>query len=90
MLLKRLVFISSFLALIYLTGCAPRAHEIPNGPQPYREGFHDGCSSGYVAAGNPYYKYIKDVSRGNSDSLYKEGWTDGYNTCQGKYNALKF
>ena len=87
---RKIIFISNCVILFLLSGCAPRAHEIPNGPQPYREGFNDGCSSGYVAAGNPYYRYIKDVTRGNIDSLYKEGWTDGHNTCKGKYESLKF
>lgn len=74
--------------VLFLSGCAPRAHEIPNGPKPYQEGFYDGCSSGYVAAGNPYYQYKKDVVKSNSDQYYKEGWTDGFNTCKGKYDSI--
>ena len=76
------------IVVIGFSGCAPKANEIPNGPKPYQEGFYDGCSSGYVAAGNPYYQYRKDVTRGNSDQYYKEGWTDGFNTCKGKYDSI--
>lgn len=76
------------LSAVLLTACAPMAHEIPQGPQAYREGFGDGCSSGYVAAGQPYMQYKKDVYRSSSDALYKEGWTDGYNTCKGKYDNV--
>ncbi|PHM16468.1 MAG: hypothetical protein CJD30_11420 [Sulfuricurvum sp. PD_MW2] len=82
------IAILGILSAVLLTACAPMASEIPQGPQAYREGYADGCSSGYVAAGQPYMKYKKDVYRAGSDSLYKEGWTDGYNTCKGKYDNV--
>jgi hypothetical protein len=78
----------STLTAGFISACAPMASEIPQGPQAYREGYADGCSSGYVAAGQPYMKYKKDVYRSGSDSLYREGWNDGYNTCKGKYDNV--
>jgi len=59
-----------------------------NQPQAYKQGYGDGCDSGYVAAGHPYYKFRKNVSRFASDALYKQGWEDGYGVCKGKYESI--
>lgn len=75
-----------------LIACAPvkgMAEKHTSGqPAPYKAGYHDGCSSGYVAAGHPYSKYIKDVNRFMSDQVYKIGWDDGFVTCKGDYDSI--
>jgi len=57
-------------------------------PMPYKEGYKSGCDSGYVAAGHPYYRFNKDVSRYGSDTLYKQGWDDGFSVCKGQYESI--
>jgi hypothetical protein len=54
----------------------------------WREGYADGCNRGYVAAGHPYYRYAKDVERGQIDALYAEGWRDGFQVCKSRYDAI--
>lgn len=58
-------------------------------PQEYKDGYGDGCDSGYVAAGNPYYKFRKDVTRYGADNLYKQGWDDGLNVCRSDYQSYR-
>jgi len=57
-------------------------------PVAYKEGYRFGCDSGYVAAGHPYYRFRKDVSRYGSDTLYKQGWDDGFSVCKGQYESF--
>jgi hypothetical protein len=57
-------------------------------PLEYKQGYLDGCNSGYVAAGHPYYRFSKDVSRFSGDDLYGQGWTDGYGVCKGSYESI--
>jgi len=57
-------------------------------PQEYIEGYVDGSSSGYQAAGNPYFKFRKDVDRFLTDDLYSQGWTDGFRISHSKYKAI--
>jgi hypothetical protein len=47
-----------------------------------------GCDSGYVAAGHPYYRFSKDTSRYVSDPVYKSDWDDGFAVCKGQYDAI--
>lgn len=77
--------------ILLIGGCSSKGMGVApkNTPIEYQDGFSDGCDSGYSAAGNPYYKYSKDVVRGQTDSLYKEGWTDGYNMCHSRYEHTK-
>jgi len=76
------------LFLAILGGCAINANQAPAGPPAYREGYAGGCNSGKVAAGNPYYKFTKDVLRYGKDEIYKQGWDDGFATCKGSYEAI--
>lgn len=78
-----------FTALLALTSCATMMDQTPKGPLAWRYGFMDGCDSGYVAAGNPYYKFNKDHERYLNDPLYKSGWDDGFATCKGKYDSIR-
>lgn len=57
-------------------------------PLAYKEGYRSGCDSGYVAAGHPYYRFSKDVSRYGGEPLYKQGWDDGFSVCKGQYDAI--
>jgi hypothetical protein len=57
-------------------------------PLQYKEGYMSGCDSGYVAAGHPYYRFSKDVIRYGNDTLYKQGWDDGFSVCKGGYEAV--
>lgn len=74
--------------LLLLTACAVRQHPAAGQPPEYQTGYSDGCSSGYVAAGHPYYRFTKDTSRYGSAPLYKQGWDDGQMTCKGEYEAI--
>lgn len=80
----------SVLAMVLISGCAIKMKSnVPAGaPDEYKIGFEDGCDSGYVSAGNPYYSYKKDVMRFQSDVLYKDGWTDGFNNCKSQYEHV--
>ena len=82
-------------AAIALSGCATDMQrvdrEIGAGqPLPNKDGYKSGCDSGYVAAGHPYYRFSKNVVRYNDDSLYKQGWDDGFSVCKGKYDSITF
>lgn len=74
------------VAAIVVSSCA--TERAPPGPPTYREGWKQGCDSGYVAAGHPYYRYAKNVSRFNADELYKQGWNDGYDLCKTRYSNI--
>ena len=73
-------------------GCAPvasvTARNTAGQPPEYAQGYSDGCGSGYVAAGHPYARTMKDVRRFLDDKLYSMGWTDGFNNCKGSYDSL--
>ena len=85
--------VAAVLVLIGLSGCATSMKEVDREvgagqPVPYKVGFKDGCDSGYVAAGHPYYKFKKDIARYSRDELYKQGWDDGFRVCKGKYESI--
>lgn len=83
-----------FLAVMAFgaVACAPvdsvtRRHTTGQ-PPTYQVGFQSGCGSGYVAAGNPYARFGKDVAAYTSDALYKSGWDDGFAVCKGDYESI--
>jgi hypothetical protein len=87
---------AAMLALGTLTiiGCTTSASRIDrevgaHQPAEYKDGYGDGCDSGYVAAGHPYYKFRKDVKRYASDALYKQGWDDGMTVCRSSYESFR-
>lgn len=57
-------------------------------PPAYIDGHADGCRSGFNAAGNPYFKATKDPQRFQDESMYAQGWKDGYDTCKTRYKSL--
>ena len=78
-----------------LTGCAAELVQgqrnalIRQGQPPaYVDGYGEGYESGTHAAGNPYFKFRKDVRRFESDSLYQQGWRDGFEVGKAKYESL--
>lgn len=75
-----------------LVGCAGKQlqwqrDKLSGQPEPYKDGYTDGCSSGTKAAGNPWFSFKKDVMRFGSDSIYAQGWTDGFNVCKSEYES---
>jgi len=85
---KYSVFVA--LSILLVQGCA--TNQLPLGvrdqPLPYQEGYRAGCDSGYVAAGHPYYRFNKDPGRFGSDTLYGQGWSDGFAVCKGSYESI--
>lgn len=82
--------VTPLLLALAATACAaPPAHyAVPGTPAMYQRGMQEGCSSGYVAAGHPYYRWTKDVALHAHDNLYKQGWDDGFAKCKGQYEAI--
>ena len=95
MILKiNLILLILIILSLFLISCVTTIDRVNqevgiNQPLQYKEGYQSGCDSGYVSAGNPYYRFNKDVNRYSKDELYKQGWDDGYNICRGKYNSLR-
>lgn len=80
-----------YLIVLLLAGCATAAEDPQLAGQPleYRQGSSEGCDSGYVAAGHPYYRFRKDAYRFDSDRLYQQGWNDGFARCKGSYESIQ-
>lgn len=84
---------TAVLMAFTLVGCATKAGSrdmqmTVGQPPEYADGFRDGCDSGYVASGHPYYKAKKDVQRSLDDKLYAMGWNDGFANCKGNYDSI--
>ena len=77
------------IAALALAACVTTDSEIPPGPAAFRAGYGDGCNSGLVAAGHPYYRFTKDTYRYDEDRLYRQGWNDGMTICKGEYDAIR-
>lgn len=87
-------FIVCFIMVLFSASCTTKMQTVDrevgaSQPVSYKEGYKDGCDSGYVASGHPYYKFSKNVIRFNNDSLYKQGWEDGYGVCKSKYDSTQ-
>lgn len=83
-----------FYAAFFIAGCqTPQQwvdRQVGSGqPQEYKDGYLDGCPSGNSAAGYIYAKFKKDVMRYSDDSIYRQGWDDGFNICKSKHESLK-
>ena len=101
-LLVRLSNILSLIILFFLigflTGCTgqnqsfdwkkPIALDMnaPEGPETYRQGWSDGCSSGLASTVNSFhqfigsYRYVSD-SELRYDKLYNKAWKYAYSHC---------
>lgn len=81
------------LIAVLVSGCAAQQlqnerNRLAGYPEPYKDGYVDGCGSGKRAAGNPYFAFTKDVMRFGSDNLYAQGWGDGFNVCKADYESI--
>lgn len=56
-----------------------------------KQGWDDGCESGYAVYGNHYYKAWYDYKRDATkvgDTQYEMNWYEGYNYCRQQANTL--
>ena len=56
----------------------------PRGATPdLRDGYNDGCMSGYNGAGREGFQtaFIRDAARYTLNGAYRRGWNDGYAAC---------
>ena len=81
MKLPRLLLCS--LALLAAGGCQSLREQMlaANYPPTFVDGFEAGCSSGRSAVG-PLGQFSKDVPRYLHESLYAQGWDDGFRQCE--------
>ena len=54
----------------------------------YREGFEQGCRSGYVAGGYVLGRFQRDSSRAEDDEDYRLGWKRGYRDCKDEFRKM--
>lgn len=83
------------MLILLVAGCAAQQLErkremlVSQGhPTEYIDGHIDGCNSGKKAAGNPYFSFAKDVKRFQTDTLYNDGWQDGFTICKSEYESI--
>jgi hypothetical protein len=50
-------------------------------PAAYKVGFMEGCDSGHLSAGDSSFLFKKDTNRFDTDDVYQQGWSDGFNRC---------
>nr|WP_256835088.1 hypothetical protein [Pseudomonas oleovorans] len=76
------------LALLNLFGCQSLREQMlaANYPPAFVDGFEDGCSSGRSAVG-PLGQFDKDVPRYMAETLYTQGWDDGFRQCEAVQRA---
>jgi hypothetical protein len=60
-----------------LSSCALPMFAMPPGPLAYREGYHDGCETGYAVAGSPFYQQVWEARTPRGEPDYVAGWTAG-------------
>lgn len=91
--MKKLNNIIALALMTLSTSCAQmqidqQRNALINRGQPlaYVDGYGDGFSTGTAAAGNPYFGYRKNCQRFENDTLYHQGWEDGYRHGERKYS----
>lgn len=79
------------IAALTLSGCVTPAQmverhvaEVSAQPQAFRDGYRDGCTSGYAAANYYEMRFTKDARRYDSDRQYAGGWEDGFRVCRSR------
>ena len=55
----------------------------------YADGFDDGCYSGKKAGGRLFGQFHKDRARFVRDTLYSQGWSDGFRQCETKLESIQ-
>ncbi len=58
--------------VLLLAGCGTTMLTVPPGPGDYRDGFRDGCDSGYAASGNFLYVRAHDAEINLPGTLYRD------------------
>lgn len=79
------------LGLVLVAGCqsANRKGLLRAGYAPeYVDGYVDGYSAGCHTIGNPFYRFVRDISRYEEDRQYKRGWEDGFTIARCDYAAV--
>jgi hypothetical protein len=56
---------------------------------PYADGFDDGCYSGKKAGGSLFGQFHKDRGRFVRDTLYSQGWSDGFRQCETQLESIQ-
>lgn len=83
--IRQVAAICGLLALVAATAACKTtgAGAVPPGPPGFQTGYTDGCTSGYGDAGRRGMEdvFVKNESRFDSDSEYKDGWLQGYAAC---------
>jgi hypothetical protein len=90
--MQRLGIFATCLAVIAafaLAACAPPRFASPPGPQPYRQGWHEGCAEGYAVAGSPLYEQKLAAAPGAIGPAYESGWQAGFNHCYASYGRIQ-
>lgn len=88
--MKRLVkAVILTLGVSLVAGCATSILTVPPGPHAFREGFRDGCDSGYAAAGNALYRKVEDAEKAASNEEYRLGWASGFAECQANFRRVQ-
>jgi hypothetical protein len=87
--MKRLLILT--IAIVCLVGCATKEmyNPVMHMPVAYQDGYLAGCDCGFVAAGHPFFSFKKDAYRYLADSLYKQGWDDGFNVCKTQHETAR-
>ncbi len=83
--------IVALLVLSFVAGCATgnRHGLLAAGySNQYVDGYMDGYSAGCRVAGNPFYRFTRDLSRYEQDRQYMKGWNDGYTIARCDYAAV--
>jgi hypothetical protein len=78
------------VAALFASGCSTPMEtrlqdKLADRPAAYREGYIAGCRSGQAEAAHSDGKEVKDASRIQSDTLYANGWYDGFEDCKNNY-----
>lgn len=89
-------------AILLVSGCSyldptkPWYDKIrPNSPQgvdaAYKQGWDDGCETGYAVYGNHFYKAFHGYKRDSGmvgNYQYEVAWYNGYNYCRQSINVM--
>ena len=75
--------------VLLLAGCGTTMLSVPPGPGDYRDGYRDGCDSGYAASGNFLYARDYDAERAEANEQYALGWQAGYGKCQARFHRIQ-
>ena len=55
--------------------------EVEDQPPMFKQGYIDGCESGYEAGGSMMTEFKRGEEYVSID-LYRQGWDEGFNTCR--------